>query len=221
MSSDWEFGSYAGPGPVTRDDVFFYNSATGLYVKQDGQRYIRAEASKLYGLLTWVDKGPALTKKGVPRKRQPPPHKDETEAYYAAQSLHFGVKPCNTKDATKRALLAAFGGGKEIQMPNKVVALEKDLRKLYHAEKEKGRIRFEQEEKVRVREEQERRIEERRRHLAILDAHEEAAAPVPKAGSSRKRKATDDGDATQKKAKSGGSASGKNVCHYIISCSAL
>ncbi|KZV67839.1 hypothetical protein PENSPDRAFT_583353 [Peniophora sp. CONT] len=177
---------------------------TGLYVMQDRQRYIRAEASKLYELLTWVDKGPASTKKGAPRKRQPPPHKDESEAYYNAQAIHYGLKPSKTKDATKKALLATFGGRKEIKVPDKVVALEKELRELWRTENEKDRVRFEQEEKERERKEKECRAEERRRHEAILAEFEAGNTAAPKAASSRKRKATDEGTATQKKAKTSG-----------------
>ena len=208
MDPSWEMSSYARP--VTRDDVFFYDDMSGLHVRQNGQRYVRADATKLYELLTWVDKGPALTKKGVPRKRQPPPHKDETEAYYSAQSLHYGLKPMKSKDATKKALLKAFSGGSTIQVPDRVLALEKELRKLWRAESERAQACFEQEQKEREEAEEKRRIEQRHRHEAILAEFEAGAASAPKAPSSRKRKATDDGNLAKKKVKTGsGSGSGK------------
>ncbi|VDB97876.1 unnamed protein product [Peniophora sp. CBMAI 1063] len=203
----WEMSSYAGP--VTRDDIFFYNYHTGFYVMQDRERYIRAEPSKLYELLTWVDKGPALTKKGAPRKRQPPPHWDESVAYYTAQALHYGLKPKKTKEETKKTLLDAFKGGKSLQVPEKILALEKELRKLWQDEDKKARARYEQEEREREEAEEKKRVEDRRRHEEILAEFEKSAAPTPKAATSRKRKATDDGNATQKKTKTSGSGSGK------------
>lgn len=204
---EYGWGNYAGP--VTRDNVFFYGNPTGLHVTQDRQRYVRAEASHLYDLLTWVDKGPALTKKGAPRKRQPPPHKDESEAYYVAQSIHYGLKPSKTKDATKKALLDAFGGGKDIKVPGKIVALEKELRKLWLAENEKALVRLRQEEEERQKAEEEKRAEDRRRHEAILAEFEAGAASATKAAPSRKRKAVDDGKAAQKKAKTSNGSGGK------------
>jgi hypothetical protein len=84
---------FAYIAPVSHDGVFFYDDYSGLFVKLDGRRYPRADPERLYGLLTWVDKGPVLTKKGVPRKRQPPPHQDESDAYYTAQLMHLDLKP--------------------------------------------------------------------------------------------------------------------------------
>jgi hypothetical protein len=132
--------------PVTRDDVFFYSDSRGLVVMLDGRSYSRADPGHLHGLLTWVDPGPVLTKKGVPRKRQPPPHQDETTAYYRAQLMHFGLKPLETKPAAKSALLAAFGDGQDLKVTEQVQKLEDELRTLWHAKNEEARIRYEQRE---------------------------------------------------------------------------
>ena len=200
--------------PATRDDVFFYDTS-GFHVRQNGQRYRRVHAIELYELVAWVDKGPILTKKGVPRKRQPPPHKDESEAYYSAQALHYGLQPLDSKDATKKALLEAFNGRRNIPVPDRISALENELRELWHAERERVRPRCEQELKEREEAEKKRRLEDRRRHEIILDEYEASAAPATQASSSQKRKAADDGDATQKKAKTGDRDSGKVRCkHY-------
>jgi hypothetical protein len=203
-------------GPVTRDHIFFYDDCRGLLVTLEGRYYPRADPQRLYSLLTWVDKGPVLTKKGVPRKRQPPPHKDETDTYYIAQLMHFGLKPLKTKAAAKKALLAAFGDGQDIKVPEQLQNLEVELSTLWDAENEKARIRFEQMEKEREKEEEERKVEARRRHEVILAEFEENTAL--EAGPSRKRKATDDGKTVQKKAKGKASGSGKKVCwiHFAL-----
>jgi hypothetical protein len=98
-------------GSVTRDDIFFYHGSKGLFVELEGRIYARATTQYLHDLLTWVDKGPLPTQKDIPRKLQPPPHKDETAKFYTAQTMLFGLKPLKTKPAAKKALLAAFGDG--------------------------------------------------------------------------------------------------------------
>jgi hypothetical protein len=201
--------------PVTRDHVFFYAGSRGLFVTLDRRDYARADPRHLYSLLTWVDQGPVLTKKGVPSKRQPPPHKDETATFYIAQLMHFGLKPLKTKPAAKKALLAAFGDGQDPKVPEQLQNLEDELRALWHAENEKGRIHYKQMEKERQREEEERKVEARRRHEAILAEFDEKNTAL-EAGPSHKRKATNDGKAIQKKAKASGS--GKKVCwiHFAL-----
>jgi hypothetical protein len=196
--------------PVTRDDVFFYDGSSDLFVKLDGRNYRRADPRHLHGLLTWVDPGPVLTKKGVPRKRQPSPHRDETTAYYRAQLLLFGLKPLKTKPAAKSALLAAFRDGQDLKVPEQLQKLEDELSTLWHAENEKARIRYEEKKKEEERKRQERQKELGRRHEAILaEVGEENGSIALEATSSRKRKATNDGAVAQKKAKASGS--GKKV----------
>ncbi|KAI9460041.1 hypothetical protein F5148DRAFT_1287000 [Russula earlei] len=193
------FGDYVGP--VTRDNVFFYDDFSGLFLKMDGRRYPRADPERLHGLLSWVDPGPVLTKKGVPRKRQPPPHQDETDTYYTAQSMHYGLEPLKSKQGMKKALLALFGNGHDLKAPQRLQKLEEELSKLWYAENEKGRIRLEKEIEEKEKEEQERLAERRRQHEAILaDVDEEDVSQI----APRKRKATSDGRVT-KKAKAGGS----------------
>ena len=190
--------------PVSHDGVFFYHDFGGLFVKVDGRRYRRDDPARLHGLLTWVDKGPVLTKKGVPRKRQPPPHQDESDAYYTAQLMHLDLKPLKSKAAAKKALLAMFGNGHDIKVPERLQKLEEDLRNLWDTENEKARIRYEQELEAKDKEEEERLAERRRAHEAILaDVDEEdIASQAPTAG---KRKATSNGGGVKKKAKASGS----------------
>lgn len=184
---------------VTRDNVLFYDY-TGLHVIQNNQRYTRASDSHLYDLLTWTDKGPVLTKKGVPAKRQPRPHKDETAAYYIAQLILYGLQPMKTKPAAKKALLAAFGSGKSLKVPENIITLEKELKGMWRVESEKAQVRYEQEKKEREKLELERRAEQRRKRAAILAEFGEDECSL-RTASSRKRKATDDGDAAPKKVK--------------------
>ncbi|KAI9460042.1 hypothetical protein F5148DRAFT_1150783 [Russula earlei] len=202
--------------PVTRDDVFFYDKSHGLHVRppKDDRSFPRADPKHLHYLLTWTDPGPVLTKKGVPRKRQPHPHRDETGAYYTAQMMHYGLKPLKTKQAAKRALLAMFRDGHNLEVPDRLQKLEEDLRDLWHVENEKGRVRYEQEKAEREREKGDRQrkqrehlAEMRRRHEAILADAGEVEDVALRATSSRKRKATGAGDAgsAKKKAKASGS----------------
>jgi len=192
--------SYTAPGPASRDGVFFYDGFSGLFVKLDGRRYRRDDPARLHGLLTWVDKGPVLTKKGVPRKRQPPPHQDESDAYYTAQLMHLDMKPLKSKEASKKALLAMFSNGHDVKVPERLQKMEEDLRNLGVTENEKARIRYEQELEAKEKEEQERLAELRRVHEAILaDVDEEDIAP--QAAPAGKRKATGNAGGVKKKAK--------------------
>ena len=75
---------------------------------------------------------PALTKAGKVAKRQPKDtHKDEEAHFYAAQLVHYGLKPLKTREPAKKRLLAAFGGagGKTLEVPKAVLELEVALRK--------------------------------------------------------------------------------------------
>ena len=193
--------------PVTRDHVFFYDSSSCFFVMQDGRRYSRADPRHLHRLLTWgVD---MLTKTSV--QREPPYphwHKDETATYYKAQLMHFGLKPFKTKPAAKKALLAAFGDGHDLKVPERLGKLEDELKTLWEAESEKVRIRYEQKEKVRKKKREKRLAELRRWHEAVLAEFDEvdiALEAVP----SRKRKATNDGGIGGKTARA--SASDKRV----------
>jgi hypothetical protein len=176
--------------PVTRDHVFFYDSS-GLFVMLGGCCYPRANPRHLHRLLTWGD--PLLTKTSVPRKWPSSHwHKDEAVTYYKAQLMHFGLKPFKTKPAAKKALLAAFGDGHDLKVPERLGKLEDELKSLWNAESEKVRIRCEQKEKVRGKMREKRLVELRRRHEAVLAEFDEENIPR-EAVPSRKRNATNDG----------------------------
>ncbi|KZV67844.1 hypothetical protein PENSPDRAFT_736316 [Peniophora sp. CONT] len=191
---------------VTRDNVLFFDHR-GLYVVQNNQRYTRAPDSHLYDLLTWTDTGPVLTKKGIPAKRQPRPHKDESTAYYISQMILYGLKPLKTRPAAKKALLAAFGSGRSLSVSEKVNDVENELKELWRVENEKAQVRYEQGREERgklkaaaAKKELERRADIKFKRVAILAEFGEDESSM-KAGPSRKRKATDDGNAPLKKVK--------------------
>jgi hypothetical protein len=193
--------------PVTRDHVFFYDSSSCLFVMLDGRRYPRADPQHLHRLLTWgVDTDPLLTKTSSvpPKPHSPHYHKDETATYYKAQLMHFGLKPFKTKPAAKKALLAAFGDGHDLKVPERLGKMEEELKNLWDAESEKVWIRYEQKEKVRRKKRETRLAELRRRHEAVLAEFDEQNIPL-EAVPSRKRKATNDGDMGEKIARSSGS----------------
>jgi hypothetical protein len=93
-------------GRVTRGD-FSYYPPEGITVNS----IPRCESSRLYGLLIWTDPGLALRKDGKPKVHQPDPHRDETEKFYCAQCIHYGLRPLKSKSAAKKELLRAFGKG--------------------------------------------------------------------------------------------------------------
>ena len=85
----------------------------------------RSSSERLMYLLTYVDPGPVLTKRGKPRVRQPPPHKDETGKFYEAQLIHYGLKPRKDKQAAKKALLeAAEANSGKFVVPEDILKLE-------------------------------------------------------------------------------------------------
>ena len=94
----------------------------------------RSSSDHLMYLLTYVYSGPALTKKGKPRVRQPPPHEDESFRFYKAQLLHYGLKPSSDKAGAKKALLeTAEANGRELKVPAGLSELERELRQKYHS----------------------------------------------------------------------------------------
>lgn len=209
-------GSYAAP--VTKDNVFFY-TFSGLYVEvSDGgayskHRHARADPSTLYNLLTYEDRGPVLTKKGVPAKRQPV-HKDETVHFYCAQLLHYGLKPLKTKPAAKKHLLAAFGPDQTLGVPEHIIQLEKDLRDLYAQDNAQAKIRYENEER-------EREIAEKKLYEAPrkkIEADVVAASNARE--TSKKKKSQSVGDSIPSKGKKKrGEPSGSQNIDVCIICS--
>lgn len=132
----------------------------------DGQRYDRHDSTSLYHLLTYVDPGPAYTKKGKLRVRQPKPHVDETQNFYVAQLYHYGLEPRETKEAAKEALLAALRTlGSPLKVPESVRKVEKDLADKYSvknvaAAEDYRRKKLHREEEERVKEKKRKREEE-------------------------------------------------------------
>ena len=115
-----------------RSGPFDYGSGT-LKVNSIG----RYDSRELMGLLTYVDPGPLLTKKGTPRVHQPPKHKDQTAAFYEAQLIHYGLPPRKTKPAAKKVLLeAAECNGGEFVVPDDIVQLEGRMAEEYRVKKE-------------------------------------------------------------------------------------
>ncbi|KAI9870113.1 MAG: hypothetical protein M1830_004672, partial [Pleopsidium flavum] len=159
----WSFDDFDGEfaAPIS-SPPFTFSRSGGLEVN----RYARCADSSLYDLLTYVDPGPVLTKKGKPRVHQPPPHKDETAAFYEAQLVHYGLKPLKTKPAAKNALLVSLeANNRTLTVPEGILKLERELaaqfeaknavaRKEYHAQREREREAEELKRKKRKREEE-------------------------------------------------------------------
>ncbi|KAL8804917.1 MAG: hypothetical protein Q9200_005631 [Gallowayella weberi] len=133
---------------------FYYTSSSGLFVEVEGHRHKRCPSSRLYELLTYNDPGPAYTKKGKLKVHQPPKHKDETQHFYEAQTIHYGLKPFKTKTAAKNALLNAFKGhgsgpGPTLTVPEKITKLEEDLAIQYSAKNAVAKKKYEEERALR------------------------------------------------------------------------
>lgn len=117
---------FSSPGSGLWVEVDRYSS--GLYPGGARDRHSRSSCDRLYDLLTYEDPGPAYTKKGKLRVHQPAKHQDESAAFYNAQCIHYGLKESQTKPASKKALLEAFGGSrKELQVPDSIRKIERDL----------------------------------------------------------------------------------------------
>jgi hypothetical protein len=100
----------------------------------------RCNGDRLIALLTYVAPPPLLTKKGKPRVRQPPPHQDETDEFYAAQCVHYGLprgsQKSRIKAATKDALLAlAKANGGVFIVPAAVAEVEAKLAREFQVQK--------------------------------------------------------------------------------------
>lgn len=115
----------------------FKYTTDDFWVEIDHHRHRRCDPTRLYKLLTYVDPGPAYTKKGTLRVHQPVPHKDETESFYIAQLLHYGLKHLKSKQAAKKALLAAYENqGSNLTVPDNVYKIERDLSTEYRLKNE-------------------------------------------------------------------------------------
>ena len=95
----------------------------------------RASPERISSLVNRVDPGPVLRKDGKPRRKQPPPYRDESGDFYAAQCAHYGLAVKKTRPANKRTLQAALrrsgtGGhaAAVLQVPATIIDLEERLR---------------------------------------------------------------------------------------------
>lgn len=160
--------------PITRGD-FSYYPGQGLSTN----RIPRCASDRLYGLLTWTDTGPALRKDGKPKVHQPPKHRDETQDFYCAQCVLYGLKPLKTKPAAKKELLKALGTGKVIAVPQHLLDLEREMKAEYAVANVAAKEKYEQEKKVRAEAERNRQLKRKRAEDDLLkeiaDAREKSS----------------------------------------------
>lgn len=119
------------PGTLCQETDFTYKD--GIFcATYDGHVHPRKEASELHTHLTYVAPPPAINENGkrtwnldAGTPTNYPAH------FYAAQLMHYGLKPLKTKPAAKKKLLSAFGGheGKTLLVPKSILDLEKAMRK--------------------------------------------------------------------------------------------
>ncbi|EJD37631.1 hypothetical protein AURDEDRAFT_173294 [Auricularia subglabra TFB-10046 SS5] len=117
--------------PAVRSGIYTYHGRTGLAVNG----VPRCPKTQLLEHLAFVDPGPALTKKGKPRVRQPPRPQDQSVEFYRAQMVHYGLA---SQNATREAAKVALGATK-LAVPNALLEIEAKLKKLYDAENDKMR----------------------------------------------------------------------------------
>ncbi|KAL9035193.1 MAG: hypothetical protein Q9214_006699, partial [Letrouitia sp. 1 TL-2023] len=157
-------------GPVS-SGPFRYSVSSGLLVEivdhtdtYDIKRHARCSPSYLHSLLTWVDPGPVLTKKGKPKVRQPPPHEDKPAHFYEAQLIHYGLEPFTSKAAAKKALLEAIENADgELKVSDSVKNLERRMKEEYDRKKVKKEKEYREER--RRREEKEREDTRKRKRV--------------------------------------------------------
>ena len=82
-------------------------------------RHSRCKCDELHRLLT----------NGQPRSR-----KDPAAHFYVAQLHHYGLTVVTSKQAAKKRLLAAFGDERSLQVPKRILDIERDLMKQYAEE---------------------------------------------------------------------------------------
>ncbi|KAJ7749581.1 hypothetical protein DFH07DRAFT_961728 [Mycena maculata] len=157
MYSDDEFDFIQNYAPPISRDGFLYHG-NDFYVTGHGSRFHtrRADSAWLHSLLTYTAPPPVLTKKGKVAKRQPHPHEDESEEFYLAQLLHYGLPPATTKEAAKRALLGAFGSKKTLTVPAKVSKLEQSMDEEYRKANKVAKAKYLEEQKQEKIKEEER-----------------------------------------------------------------
>jgi len=123
--------------PITRDNIYYYSGNTThhgevkdsddcFYVKIEHNRHARASPDHLYRLLTGR-RPPHIILSSTASTWKPLPRNDEAAHFYTAQLYHYGLKPLKTKAAAKKALLAAFGDGYTLAIPERIINLRKEL----------------------------------------------------------------------------------------------
>ena len=167
---------------------FSYDTHSNFHIfdKDRGRPYKRCESKELYNLLTYDAEAAKYTKAGKLRKN-PPNHRDETQYFYCAQLLHYGLKPLKSKSAAKKALLAAFGDSKtELRVPEHILKLEKELEAQFKA---KEAVLLEAKEKAKEKEREIKEIAYKKRKreddALIAEVQEQASTAV---GSGKKQK---------------------------------
>ncbi len=150
---------------------FKYTSFTGLYVDTpvyEG-RHRRCSSTRLYELLTYEDPGPAYTKAGQLKIHQPPKHRDEPQNFYTAQCVHYGLNPFKSKQAAKKALLAAHeGSANGLTVPENILRLEKNLADEYKEKNIVAEKEFREKRKLQKEEEEGQRKKRKRADKELL-----------------------------------------------------
>ncbi|KAF8641301.1 hypothetical protein AX16_010080 [Volvariella volvacea WC 439] len=197
--------------PLSKNGFFLSNDE--FYVEIDGHhKHTRCDPSLLYYYLTYQPPaGPALTKSGEVAKRQPTPHTDPPVHFYRAQLAHYGLKSLKTKEPAKKALLAAYQGGEgasfngkvQLVVPERILALEREMREEYRVALERAEKEY-AEQKKRDGKEKKSKDKENEKAKTTIQAQPRAVGKSPSlnknemaagssAGVKRKRDLTDYG----------------------------
>lgn len=110
----------------------FQYTGRSFTVIQDASaiRYERATPGRLHALLTYTP--PRLRSRAgqlLPKDEQDPIEKDESQSFYCAQLIHYGLKPYKTKVAAKKALLKAWDDqGRTLVVPDEIQTTEREMR---------------------------------------------------------------------------------------------
>ncbi|KAJ6531259.1 hypothetical protein B0H19DRAFT_1273468 [Mycena capillaripes] len=169
LASDSELDFIQHYAPPIRRDGFIYHG-NDFYVQGSGYRMRRADATRLHSLLTYTAPPPLLTKAGKVAKRQPRPHEDESEEFYTSQLAHYGLQPATTKEAAKRALLTAFGTKKTLEVPSRILKLEKEMYKEYKESNKMAKAKYLEEQKEERKKEEEKRNKRKRERDSAIDS---------------------------------------------------
>lgn len=132
--------------PVERFPFQYTGQAFNVLLDKSQDLHSRASPGVLHALLTYAPSGPVLTKAGVPRAHQPPVQKDQSESFYCAQLVHYGLKPLATKAAAKKALFKAWDDQRgTLVVPAHIAKLEAQLTGQFWRANEIGRVKRQKE----------------------------------------------------------------------------